>query len=900
MAAPDLEKLVRIVFSGDASDLSNTIKGVEGGFNTLAREMENATKPFAAVFDNVVKVDAALVALAVGGLAVVIKEAGDFSASFAEITTLFTGSADSLEGFRNDLLNYAATSTAAFDDITSATYQIVSAMGEEVDAIGVLNAAEKLNVAGKGELSATTKLLATSLNAYGQDVSSATDFSDTLFATVKIGVTNLTELSNSLGSVTGLASSAGVPFSDLNAAVGALTGTVGDTSLAVTQIKSVLTAIVKPSQQAADEAERLGIAFNTEALAAMGLDGFLKMVYDATEGNTESMARLFGRVEGLNGALVLGADTSGKYAAALEQMDNRAGLVAEAFEKMADNINLSNQKIINSLKALLVTAGTPFLDEWKDIAEAIAGVFSGVRFAFDAGAFDDLTTFVENFMADIAADLATLATTLPDALAGLDWTGFINALNELSESVGFVLDGIFDFDISDADSLAKALQSVIDAFEKWINFTTGIVEGIEPFIQKLVDLGKQFVEIDGDTVKLSGEFVSWGKVINLVSGFIPNLTAPLNLLSAAVGVLSITQIPAFISGLGLIAAPVSTAAAALAPLVALIGTFAALDADSGLGRWLRDNSSLFNTFATGVDSAIEKVGGFNTKQYEARIEAAEVNIELGKLIGSLAGVAKGMDEVPEKKDTSIQWIDRYQFETDMKVAIALMNDVPEEKSVAVDMNLEKETFESDWNTIKVTLEDGTIVPIKVDSGTAVSDAAKANTDIDKELTDKQIEIKLQGEIDKEIERIKSTAESLQTAFEWDAKVEIASVEADARRIEAVSEVLSTAWKSTGDVISKAIGALAGLSWGTTEFSVIERVLERDLLIREALAKSTIALNEAEIAHMNARTAALTSGTPLITVNTDGLEPALWEIFTSIMQKAQIQANAEGYSSLLGI
>ncbi len=900
MAAPDLEKLVRIVFSGDASDLAKTVSGIQGGFNTLGRELESATEPFAKIFDSVVKMDAALAALAIGGIAIAIKEAGEFVDSFAEITTLLSGSSGELDSFRTNLLNYAATSTAAFDEITGATYQIISAMGEEVDAIAVLTEAEKLNVAGKGELDATTKLLATSLNAYGADVDEAKDYSDALFTTVKVGVTNLSELSSSLGTVTGLASSAGVPFDDLNAAVGALTGTVGDTSLAVTQVKSILTAIVKPSQQAADEAKRLEIAFNAEALAAEGLDGFLKKVFDATEGNTESMAKLFGRVEGLNGALILGADTSGKYATALEAMENRAGAVEAAFEKMAQKIELSNQKIINSLKALLITAGTPLLDEFKELADGIAGVFSGIRFAFDAGAFDELTGFVEEFMSDIADDLATLATTLPDALSGLDWSGFVDALRELNAAVGGVLDSIFDFDISDADSLRDALQSVIDAFERWVNFSTGLVEGIEPFVAKVVELGEKFLSLDGDIIKSAGEFTSWGKVINAVSGIIPNLTAPLNLLTGAISVLSITQIPAFIKGLGLIAAPVASASAALAPFVALAGTFLALDADSGLGKWLRENSELFNTFATGVDTAIQKVGGFETKQYDARIEAANVNVELGKLIGSLADLGEEIEKVPASKSIDVainEDLDEFFVAID-QVEWNLNNLKDYEIKIPAEVD-SVEKVESDWNTIKVALEDGTVVPIKVDSAKAVTDATKANTDIEKELTDKQVEIKLQGEIDIELEKIKTSAETLQAAFEWEAKVEIANIEADVARIEAMSTVLSDAWKSTGEVLSSAFGVLADVSPGSPAFYAIKTALEEELKIRKAIAESTIALNAAEIEHIKARTDSLNRGDALITITTSGLEPALEQVLYSIVQKAQVKASAEGFSALLG-
>ena len=212
----DLEKIVKIIFAGEDTDLSKTVANVGSSIEGLADKVGTATQPLADLTDAVLKIDLILAGFAAGALVLATTQAGTFGDSFKEISTLITAPADELEDFKDDVLDYAKQSGFAFESVTKATYDIISASGDWEDSLVLLTGAEKLSIAGRGELDTTTKLLVTSLNAYGKSAEDAGDFSDILFSTVKSGVTNLTDLGGSLGNVTGLAASAGVPFTDLN------------------------------------------------------------------------------------------------------------------------------------------------------------------------------------------------------------------------------------------------------------------------------------------------------------------------------------------------------------------------------------------------------------------------------------------------------------------------------------------------------------------------------------------------------------------------------------------------------------------------------------------------------------------------------------------------------------
>jgi hypothetical protein len=205
----------------------------------------------------------------------------------------------------------------------------------------------------------------------------------------------------------------------------------------------------------------------------------------------------------------------------------------------------------------------------------------------------------------------------------------------------------------------------------------------------------------------------------------------------------------------------------------------------------------------------------------------------------------------------------------------------------------------EWN--EIILGDGTVIPVSVDSTGAAASAQAAKDDIDEILpTEKQIEIKLQGDIDIELQRIKSMAETLQASFEWNAKIEIADIEANAQIIEALAETIGIAWASTADVISSALGILADVQPGSPAYRVIEDALESELKIRRELLVLQQGLTAAQIENIKARTDAIKSGAGVITISADGIEPELELVLQKIIKLAQIQANEEGFGMLLGL
>ncbi|EFK10214.1 phage tail tape measure protein, TP901 family [delta proteobacterium NaphS2] len=505
----DITKTTEIIFQG-VDRTKDVFSQLHRNLDTFSGKMESAARPLANFADDILALDTALAAMAAAGLAVSINQAGKFGDSFKEITTLIDDTGQGVDQFRNDILAYSRDSTKSIEDIESAIYTAISAGVDYKDALDLLDDSEKLSIATKSDLEGATKLLASTLNAYGESTDQATRYSDILFQTVKNGQTTFPELSSSLASVLNIAANAGVPFETLAAAIAAVTATGAPTSQAITSIQSALSNIIKPSTQATELAEELGIEFNATALKTEGFEKILWKVYDATGGSADKMAVLFGDVNGLSSAMTLGADASGKFRISLEAMANSAGATETAYKKMVDNFKDINQNLANNVQATFVQIGLKLLDNYKDIAESLSEVFKSVGTSIDAGTFDAVFKALNDFGGDIAKFFNELAGSLPEALASIKWDGFLKALGDLGDSIGSMFD---DFDPSDPEAVRDAIQFVVDSIETLIRVTDGMVEGFKPFIQAILNSVDALNRMDTVDKETAGNVLALAKAI---------------------------------------------------------------------------------------------------------------------------------------------------------------------------------------------------------------------------------------------------------------------------------------------------------------------------------------------------------------------------------------------------
>lgn len=880
------QHVIQIVFQGvDATGqaVQSALSNIQGA----GQKLQEVTGPIANLTESILKFEAGLLATGAAVTLFAIKTAGDFDSAFREITTLIDAPQTAIDDFRAAILDYASTSAKPLEEITGALYGAISAGISYADSVGFVAEAERLAVASKAGLQESLVLLVSSLNAYGAGAANAQKYSDALFTTVKLGQTTLPELASALANVTGIAASAEVPFETLLAAIAALTAAGMPTAQAVTSIKAALSNIIKPSSDAAKLAEELGLQFNTTALSTKGFEGVLAEVYQATGGNVEQMARLFGSTEALNAVLVLTGQGAAAFNSNLQAMQASAGATEAAYEKMAGQVAEGTQKIANAMQVLLIGIGTPLLDEFGGIQQAIAEIFAVIGRSVDKGDLSRFVTEIESLAANVAATLQAIARNLPAALEQADYTGFFAGLDRLKEAVARLFQGV---DLTSAEGLAAAITQIGVGFEALSAFTAGAIEGIGPFVKQAIALTDTILKLNPDLLVMAGQlggvalavdkllpavdtlllaflaFGGRGGLLSMVGGGLTAAATALGGFAAAAGA------AAGVAGVGLLAYEVTRLSGSYEGLNQLL-----FNGQNTLGGWLYEVIHGSEAVAT----AQGKVTTANDEQaaavralrqdVEAYLERTQIDAETAedraaihdRLTASFRAQGLVLDEATGK--------------------LRSLTEVTAEQAQATQA---AEDAARGW---KIEIIDGITTYTQV--GKAAAGALQPVIDETKKAVEASESFKLKLEELASNERIK--------LIEAKVKLNVAEVEADTKRIEAAFGSINTTIESTGNLLGDLFSALnqADSRWNR---DTIETEIRKESQRRDEALKIQKDLTQAQIDALKARTRAMDRGDALIKVDGAGLQPHLESFMHEILRAIQVKANADGQEFLLGL
>ena len=340
-------------------DPSRSASGTQGVIGQLD-QMGSAAGRVQAVISRLLTLFAGLAAAF--SLNRAIREALRFNQAMAEVSTLVNTATFDIERLnRASLANARAFGGNAVDQAKAFYQAISSGASDAAAATELVTAANRLAVGGMTDVFIATDGLTSILNAYGLEAEDATGISDALFTAMRAGKTTIGELASSLGRVTPIAASTGVTFDELAAAVSALTLAGISTREATTGVRAILAAIAKPTAEAAKLSKQLGIEFNAAGLEALGFQNFLNQVLDATQGNTDQLALLFGGVEALIPIMSLAGAGGEEFARILDSMADKTGETDLAFQKVEDTISFQVNRLWPALVTQMTAVGTALI-----------------------------------------------------------------------------------------------------------------------------------------------------------------------------------------------------------------------------------------------------------------------------------------------------------------------------------------------------------------------------------------------------------------------------------------------------------------------------------------------------------------------------------------------------------
>lgn len=934
----DAQRTIELIFQGVDKTGAATQAAVRN-LESFGTSLQSATQPVADFTTAALKVEAGVLAVGAAFTTFAIKSAADFDAAFKQISTLFDATDEDLAAFRDAILQYAAGSSASLEDITNSLSAAIGSGVEYSKSLELIATAEKLSVATRADLKGTTEVLVSTLNAYGMSTDQAGEVSDKLFQIIKDGKIEMTDLSASLANITPIAATAGVSLDEIGAGIATLTATGMQPSTAIDALRSALSNIIKPSEQAKKLAAELGIEFDANALKSKGLADVLTDVQKATGGSADKMAVLFGDVQGLSAVMTLTGSQADTFASSIESMGKAAGSVDAAFAKMNGSVEQSSAKAVNALKALMVEIGTPLLEEFAGIANAIARVFVALADSVKDGALSGLVEYIEGLAGDIERAFDQVAKNLPAALAKADLSGFTKGLDAV---VGAVKDLFGDFDLSSADGLARAIETLGAAFLGLSRYTAGVVESFEPLFDLLVDVGKGAAGVDSSIFALAGNLGGVVTQANLLAG---GLNSLLPMFEGLLGILLVKQGVGLVGGFGALVTSSGALTTALgsAGLVGAAGAAgyalgtvlndginnvvsAVAGTENTLGGWIYDLVNAGDD-AKGVAVTVDGLrvsldelnAGVESGKYvwddvtgtwtAAESSAKELAQGLDGVAGAVSKVTEGglttyVDAMGNVVKTTVESADALKAWND---AILASGGVLDERAGQVDK------YGQAIQTTGLILDKATGAILGYYG--AFEDLSKADQEAILDQRAFGVAVKETGnKVAKSAEGLKKSEEAAQKlrielekiasnerikTLEFKASIDVARIQADAQKTVAAFESISTAIDSTGTTLGTLFGLMGNDKLSFREMFKLEAEAAKESKRRDEAMKLQKDLTEAQIAMMQAQTDAINSGDGLIKISGDGLQPHLEAFMWEILKAIQVRVNQDGLKMLLG-
>jgi len=891
----DLEKTIKIIFYGD-DQVGKTITGISGGLENLGSKASAATQPLADLATSALKLEAALAAMVVGGLVLAYKAASDFEAATIELQKVIGAEVNMLSEAQAAALAMSNQYGESATSILASTANFKQAGFDVSESMTLTKDAMDLVIAGGLGAAQSSEILIAILKGFKAPATDARVALDILNEVSNNYATNVEELGIGMAALSPIAKTMGFSMAET---AGVLTPVIeifrsgGEAAVA---LKTGLLKLIDDSKPVADALKTIGVSqYDANGALRSGKDILLDV---ATAFKTlDENQKLFitqqlvginqaGRmVEVFNGL----AKSSEVTAVALNSAGSAAAEVAVRLNSSEVAVNRFKQSFVN----LGVEIGQEFITAASGAVSGATEINNALASAADAGTFEPIFKLIRDFGDSLEVDLKAIAETLPEAFELIDYQ-LIESVKGLGTEITDLFAAFFgDIDLDTPEGLSQVIQKIVDSVTALTNVVGGILDAWKPFVVAISAGVDAFNESDEAVQRVVGQLLGWADVINTVANNMGILTAAIGSVGIGINLLALTRIPALISAFSALLIPIGAIAA---PVIALTALFAALAADTSLGSWLRENSTLFNSFAGGVDSIVLKLGGFDVASLEAAEAQAKHTKAMGDAAVALVRLMEAADELPDQTTTEVLVKGSEAYQDEFDAVLAAIEAVPDAKSTTVSADVDTTSVAAAKEYITVALEDGTAMTIEVTTDQASIDTTKAQ--IEELPSEKEIELRLKGDIDIELAKIGAQADVIQTKMEWEAKVEIADVQAAADIIIGLSSDVSEMFASSGDVMVGLSGALADLS-------SYDRLQLFDLLEEEAMRRSELLalekeLTQAQVDYLEARTESMQKGGGLVTIEANNLEPELQLVLNRIIELTQIRANEQGLEFLIGI
>lgn len=444
---------------------------------------------------------------AAGAAAVAFNQLKDIDAANAAVRTLGVNSQQL--GTELQRVSKELNANISQVELTKAAYDVASAgFANAADAAKVLKAAAQGAIGGFSDINTVGDAATSVLNAYGLSADYAAKIVDGFIQTQNDGKIIVSQYADQIGRVAPIAAAAGVSIDELNAAISTATAQGVPVESTFAGLRQALSSILKPTEEAQQLAQQLGIDFNAQALEAKGLGAFLQDVAVKTKGSADLNNVLFGSIEALAAIQPLLNDELVKYTQNLERQQSSAGAAAKATDINSKTISGGLNRVNNSISNLIVRgdkAFGPLVGGMLDLAAAALSVEPAVYGIAAASAVLAGPALIAGIKALVVSTIAWARSLAAAAAAQGTIIGLSGGLALVAAAVGA------------GTAAYVALSSQIDEAGGSAEKTTNNIKNIGKESKKSADTAKSAVatQVDAQIKGLKKEEEARKRVLDL-------------------------------------------------------------------------------------------------------------------------------------------------------------------------------------------------------------------------------------------------------------------------------------------------------------------------------------------------------------------------------------------------
>lgn len=311
-----------------------------------------------------------------------------FEDSMAKVNTMVSGGETVFKNLQEGAMKLSTEVGFARTEIADGLYGALSAGVPEDNAIDFITNSSKAAKGGISDINTVVSATSSIIKNYGDEWRNAGKIQDKFQLSAKLGELTLGELASALPRVTTLAAQLNMTQSELMSTFATASGPMGKPAELATQLQATLAALMKPSSEAIEMANKLGVAFDAKSIGkAGGLNNYIQELmpqikaFSEQSGQTQEsiVGKLFGSQEAIKMVMGLGGELSEKWTQNTAQMNNATGAVEEAFNKVASTSNQKGQRLKNGF-GMVVTRITdalaPLISNLMDVGIAVAIITS--------------------------------------------------------------------------------------------------------------------------------------------------------------------------------------------------------------------------------------------------------------------------------------------------------------------------------------------------------------------------------------------------------------------------------------------------------------------------------------------------------------------------------------------